>query len=389
MRIALIDRLLMPPGRGGAETCVVALAEYLRHRHQVIVFSGSPIELEGVRCVQLPALDPLPADAHSVRKAWLHLRDQWLPKVHRALRRGLAEARVELVNTHVVQGLSAAVFTAVASLNLPHVHTTHDPNVLCARALMSRGGEFCGGRCLTCRPQRIIRGHALAARLDALISPSRSLLNMHVAAGLVDAERAFLIRQGVQPGKATLRIPDPNAVRLGFIGRLDAAKGPLTLLRAMRELPSGWRLSIAGGGPLEDTVRAASLGDPRIDFMGGVQGAAKQRFFEGIDVLVIPSEWEEPAPLVGTEAAIRGVPAVVSDRGGLPEIPLSRSFRAGDSAALAGTLKEFVPHLASASRELLARRDEFLFTRYGRETEEVLLSAAHRSDPGHEGWVVR
>ncbi len=376
MRIALINYALAPPGRGGSETYVVALAEYLRRRHEVTVFSGSATQLEGVRCVRLPALRPLPPEAHPVRKALIHGRDQWLPSVHRALCRGLSEARVELVNTHVVQGLSAAVFTAVARLGLPHVHTTHDPNVLCARALMDRRGEFCGGRCLTCRPQRIIRGRALAARLDALISPSQSLLEMHVEAGVIDPQRAFLIRQGVEPGDARLRDPDPDQVRLGFIGRLVHAKGPLTLLRAMRSLPSGWRLSIAGGGPLQDAVRAASLRDARIEFVDYVQGDAKERFFDAIDVLVIPSEWEEPAPLVATEAAIRGVPAVVSDRGGLPEIPFARTFRAGDSTALAAMIKQFVPQIAAASTALLSRRDEFLFSRYACETEEVLLSAA-------------
>lgn len=342
MRIALVSSTLAPPGRGGAETCVVALAEHLRHAHEVIVFSGAATKLEGVRCVALPSLDLLPPDAHPLRKAYLHARDQWMWSVHVQLRRQLAGASVDVVNTHEVQGLSAAVFTAVSSLELPHVHTAHDPNILCARILMDHGGEFCGGRCLACRPQRLIRGRAAAARLDALIAPSQSVRAMHVAAGIVPADKAVLIRQGVTPGRARLREPNAEAAHIAFIGRLAPHKGPLTLLRAMRDLPTGWRLSIAGSGPLDASVRAAAQGDPRINYVGYVQGAAKDEFFDEVDLLVVPSEWEEPAPLVASEAAVRGIPAVVSHRGGLPETPLCRVFRARDSRSLKDAVENFV-----------------------------------------------
>lgn len=378
MRIALVNHTLAPPGRGGAEVCVVGLARYLRDTHDVTLLSGAATKIDGVKCVQLPTLDLLRADAHPLQKVVLHARDQWRWAVHRELRHHLAQAAVDVVHTHEVQRLSAAVFTAISSLGLAHVHTAHDPNLLCARILMDREGAFCGGRCLACRPQRLIRGRAAASRLDAFIAPSKSLLDLHVSANIVSAEQAVLIRQGVEPGERRIRDPDPRSVRLGFIGGLARHKAPLTLLQAMRRLPEGWTLALAGKGPLEAAVAAAGRHDKRIKYQGWVDGPAKERFYSDLDLLVVPSEWEEPAPLVVTEGAIRGIPAVVSDRGGLPETPLCRVFRSGDSEALAAALSGFVEsgEVKTASAELLAREEEFLFSRHARETERVLEQVA-------------
>lgn len=378
MRIALVNYTLAPPGRGGAERCVRALAEHLSGEHDVTVFSQAETSLNGVRCVQLRALDdPLP-DAHPLHKMLVHARDLWMPSVHFALRRWLTEHSIELVNTHETQGLSSAAFTAVASLGLPHVHTAHDPNILCARIGMDRGGEFCGGRCLTCRPQRIIRGRAAAARLDALIAPSDSLRRMHIEAGVVDSDKAVLIRQGVESGHRRVREPDGSRLELGFIGKLIRPKGVLTLLRAAEHFHSDWRLSVAGSGPLEPEVVAAARDNPRVEYLGYVTGDAKHEFFDRIDLLLIPSEWEDPAPLVATEAAIRGIPAVVSHRGGLPETPHCEVFRGGDADSLMQAIKNFVSSglLRGASEALLREGGNFAFSRYAHETEHVLAKVA-------------
>jgi hypothetical protein len=41
VRIALVNHTLAPPGRGGAEVCVVGLARYLRDTHDVTLLSGA------------------------------------------------------------------------------------------------------------------------------------------------------------------------------------------------------------------------------------------------------------------------------------------------------------------------------------------------------------
>lgn len=380
MRLALVTNTLPPEGRGGAEAYVAALARELASRHKVVVLTGARSSLDGVETVQLPHLEELPPDAHPARKAAWHARDQWLPAVHRQTKHALAEFSPDVVHTHAIQGLSAAVFTAIRSLGAAHVHTAHDLGLLCARVTMTRDGEFCGGHCLSCRVQRAVRGRAAASRLDLLISPSDHVLRRHVEAGICPPDRARTIRQGAIPAPSVERpVGDPAHPTVGYIGTLSRVKGVPTLLDAFAEAPEQWRLVVAGSGELEPLVEQRAAGDERIEFRGRLEGEDRERFYAGVDLIVIPSEWEENAPLVAVEAAVRGLPAVVSDRGGLPETPQAEVFRARDAAALRdaiGKLVESPGVLAERSRNLIGARERFLWTTHVAEVERALTQVA-------------
>ncbi len=383
MRVALISNSLPPePATGGAQHYVANLAQHLGERHEVLVLSGAEnCRLEGVSCVHLPALRVLRPTEALPAKAFWHLRDQWLPSVHRATRIHLRDFAPDVVGTHEPQSLSASVFTAVASLDLPHVHTTHDLNLLCARLTMTRNGEFCGGRCSSCSLQRIVRGRLVARHLHWLIAPSDDYRRRHVEAGIVPASRAVTIRHGAQPGTARIRSRRDGALRIGFIGALSPHKGILTLLAAFRRGPADWTLTVAGDGPLEERIREEAVREARINHVGYVSGEAKDAFFDGLDVLVIPSEWEEAATLVAAEAAVRGLPSVVSDRGGLPETPEARIFPAHDANGLLAAIRWFADspdRLREASTRLLDQQACFLWSRHVAEVEDVLGMAVRQ-----------
>jgi len=378
MKLALVTNTLPPEGRGGAEAYVAALADDLSDRHEVVVLTGAGGGLE-VETIHVPGLAPLARDADPARKALWHARDQWLPATHRAVKRALAELRPDVVHTHAVQGLSAAPFTAIRSARTPHVHTAHDLGLLCARVTMTRGGEFCGGRCVSCRVQRVVRARAASSRLDLLVSPSDHVRLRHVEAGVIPASRAITIRQGAHAAQGHARGHDLATPTLGYIGTLSRVKGIHTLLDAFASAPETWRLVVAGSGELEPLVRERAAADPRIDFRGHVDGEAKERFFASVDLLAIPSEWEENAPLVAVEAAMRGLPALVSDRGGLPETTEAEVFTARDPRALVASARrvfETPELLAERSRRLLERRAEFLWPRHVERVEHALAQVA-------------
>ena len=382
MRLALISSNLFADTGGGAEKYVEDAARSLGRKHEVVVLTGSKSNAEGVSLRRLPGLPYHDAGSGSAfdRAAW-HARDQWSPSVHRALKRELAIERPELVWSHEPQGLSAAVFTAIAALGFPHVHTAHDLNLLCLRTSMTRDGSFCGGRCLECRFQREIRGRAARRSLDRLIGVSDYITDRHVSAGIVAADRAVTIRNGAERGSARIRLPSEKPT-VGFIGALAPHKGVLTLLRAARAAPPNWTFLIAGAGPLAAEVESAARYDGRIEWLGRIDGDEKETFFQRIDVLVVPSEWEEPAPLVAMEAAVRGVPCVVSDRGGLPETPEAQTFHAGDTEALLAAVSSFVDTpgtLEQASRRLIDRSDEFTWSTHLARVEEALRDVATRA----------
>ena len=382
MLLALVATLLPADTRGGAEEYAVAAARSLARRHDVVILTGSKAPgPDGLTVVRLPGLPLLPPESRLPRRVLWHARDQWLPSVHVSLSRELRRIAPDVVFTHHPQGLSAAVFTAAARRGLPHVHTAHDFNLMCARLSMTRDGAFCGGRCGACAVQRRIRGGAARSSVSRLIGISRYVSQRHVDAGIVPPERAVTIRHGARPGRGRLRGAEGEALRLGFIGALETHKGVQTLLEAFRRARSPWRLLIAGAGRLEAAVREQARQDERITYVGYAAGSDKEAFFDQLDVLAIPSEWEEPAGLVAVEAAVRGIPAAVSDRGGLPETPEARVFRAGSPGELVRALDWFAErgHIRERSERLLAAQPEFLWSTHVDKVEKLLESVVVES----------
>jgi glycosyltransferase involved in cell wall biosynthesis len=277
------------------------------------------------------------------------------------VKRELAVFAPDVVHTQEPQGLSAAVFSAVAATRARHVHMAHDLNLLCARTAMTIDGRFCGGYCAPCLLQRGVRRTLAARWLHRLIAPSDYVGEKHLAFGVAPPERIVTIRQPASAPAARARRVDPEAFSIGFMGALARHKGVLTLLEAFRLAPGDWWLEIAGSGVLEPHVRAAAAADHRITFRRYLTGRAKDVFLDSLNLLVIPSECEENAPCVAVEAVVRGLPVAVSDRGGLPETPEAVVFPAANASGLAATLRSHAEHpegLAAASERLIAVREE-------------------------------
>jgi glycosyltransferase involved in cell wall biosynthesis len=387
VRILLVSHTLPHDEPGGSQDYVVALGSALRADHDVVVLSGSHADSTGLTVRTVPRLPALQSSASIAHKAVWHLRDQWSPKQHRLLRRELSAFRPDVVHTHQCQGLTGAVFSAIAASRLPHVHTAHDLNLLCLRITMTRGGQPCGGRCLACLGQRAIKGSLIARRLNYLISPSDFGRDAHVDAGIVDASRAITVRHGAIPGTSRLRGLQPGPLSVGFIGAMASHKGISTLLAAVQSSQRLWQLHIAGDGPLVPQVINAASRNPRISYHGFLRDGARDSFYDALDLLVVPSEYAEAATLVVTEAAVRALPYIVSDRGGLPETPLAIVVKSGNPGELARAIdcldgtREW---LCRASAMLATRQQEFVWARHLARVIEILERAGRepsRPDP--------
>jgi glycosyltransferase involved in cell wall biosynthesis len=379
MRIAIVSSYLGSRVKGGAEQYVVDLARSLSNGNDVVVLSGTSSDAAlDVPVIALPGQAPVEHAAPFARRAAWHLRDQWSLRLHRALSRELRRLAPDVVQTNNVQGLSAAVFTAAAGF--AHVHTAHDLSLLCVRAAMTRNGRPCAGRCADCRVQRSIRVPLAKRSVDHMTAVSAAVGRRLVEAGVVPPERISVVRLGVTPTAGRLRTLDPPSLRVGFLGMLAHHKGVLTLLDAFRSAPPAWSLVIAGEGPLEEDVQHAVAADTRITYQGHVSGEVKEALFDSIDVVVIPSECEEAASLVGVEAAARGIPAAVSNRGGLPEMPEAHIFRSGSSPDLLRALAWFYEgdRLRRASERLLARHEDFAWSTHAQRMEAILRKAVER-----------
>ena len=78
------------------------------------------------------------------------------------------------------------------------------------------------------------------------------------------------------------------------------------------------RLYIAGKGILEDVVLEAEKKDERIKYVGFLTEQEVDKLLSECDILICPSQWQEPFGRVVLDAYKHSMPAIVSDQGALP-----------------------------------------------------------------------
>ncbi|MEW6118584.1 MAG: glycosyltransferase family 4 protein [Pseudomonadota bacterium] len=117
----------------------------------------------------------------------------------------------------------------------------------------------------------------------------------------------------------------PEHVLTVFMGQMIRQKGIEMLIEAFCKVPNqNARLLLAGGirategAYTEDEVRALVTRDPRIRYLGFRTDA--ENLYRTADIMVMPSQWEEPCAMILFEAAAAGRPLIATATGGTPEI---------------------------------------------------------------------
>ena len=172
--------------------------------------------------------------------------------------------------------------------------------------------------------------------------------------------------------------PRPWRWRLLLAGRLDARKGHRTAVAALDHLPEDATLTLAGAG---DDELGAELGrHPRVRLTGLLAPGALAAAYAAADVVLFPSEWEEPWGLVPLEAMAVGRPVVATGTGGSAEyLRAGRNcllHPAGDARALADCVRRL-----AGDEELRGRLREGGFVTARRHT---LAAFVERVCEAHE-----
>lgn len=196
--------------------------------------------------------------------------------------------------------------------------------------------------------------------LGAVVAPTANMRERLAGFGVPES-RLHLVRFGVPPPRADYTADGDqgaHGMRIIFVGTLAPHKGPHLLVAAVAQLRDvSLRLDLYGDVTDTDYCRrlqAATRADERIRLCGRFASPDIGRVLCNADVLVVPSLWDENAPLVLLQAIAHRCPVLVSSVPGLLE-PMREeldgwSFRRNDARDLAAALRRLAADPASLAR---------------------------------------
>jgi len=314
---------------GGIPRHVVTLAQGLARRgHAVAVASGGGVLAAELRAARV---------AH--RQVPLHVKSELHPALAVAVARLLGivrRERIDLLHAHTRVAQVAATFVSRLT-SVPYVATCHG----FYRQRLGRRLWPCWGRRTIAISDAVRRWLEASGASSARIAMVLNGIDVAPECWTVSTQEQQRYRQELRLGSEPV---------IGIVGRVAAVKGHRWLLEAFGALASddvAAQLLIVGGGPERATLEREVAARPWASRVRWTTAADVRLPLSMMDVVVVPSLWEEPFGLVAVEAMAAGRPVVASRAGGLPEIVVD-----GETGLLAA--RGDMPGLASALRRLLA-----------------------------------
>nr|WP_230975586.1 glycosyltransferase [Acetobacter garciniae] len=292
------------PGRGGAAV------RYVAHGLDTLAVSIAP------------GADPIAAIDNA--------------EVAQEFTRWVEATRPDIVHFHAMQGLGLGCVRVCMEKAIPYAITLHDAWWLCARQFMVQGdGRVCSQApidlrlCQICLPQaRYLQArqdlmHAALQQAALLLAPSESHRALYVANGIPPA-RIRVNRNGFAwPARPRSPRPAQRMLRFGYVGGADNVKGYTLLRRAFESLArDDWELVLVDNTlnlGLRSLHAQAWRVRGRVEVVPAYTQAGMDDFYDGLDVLLCPSQCHESYGLSVREALARNVWVVTTRAGGQAE----------------------------------------------------------------------
>ena len=176
-----------------------------------------------------------------------------------------------------------------------------------------------------------------------------------LAARACNERTTVVIRNGVDPSGAQVDRTETSRPRLVMVGRLQAPKDPITLVRALAGLRTrDFEALLVGDGPdrpaVEEEIRRLGLGSA-VRLLGERSDVAE---LLGTAHVFVLSTRSEGLPLSVLEAMAAGLPVIASRVGGVPELVVHGEtgmlVPPGDPDALATAIEQLLEDPLHARR---------------------------------------
>lgn len=389
MRIGILTNAFPPDGRGGAERTALIQAElFARLGHEVRVWApgrgvgdrgqgggvGESV-IQGVHVVRFASPFSRLGRMRIAQRFAFHVVSDAVPRM--AVARQIIGWKPGVLLTHNLTGCGFGTPRVVQAQGVRWVHTLHDiqltdpsgqETAAFSHSAVARMWRGCWS----------VRRRLSFGTPDTLISPTRWLLDWHVAAGFTSRRSSVVIPNPIDPGA-----PRDRSVRhpatLAYVGRLSAEKGFGVFLEAIPRFPAALvgKIIVIGGGDMMS--RAERLEDNRLLLRGALSFEDARRAIAEADLLVAPSQILENQQTVLLEAMAEGTPVVATDVGGTRE-----TLEGTGSPVLSGdtltpqVIGDTVMHLLSHAQEW-QRISQAMQVRAARHDQKTYFEALMRA----------
>jgi len=326
MKVMIFNSLYQPNIIGGAEKSIQIIAENLKKFDiEPIVISISDKEkiyhINGVKVYYIYHSNVYWSYYSKTKKAILkpfwHFFSLYNFIILNRINKIIKEEKPDIAHTNNLSEFSIGVWKVLKRSRVPVVHTLRDYSLLCPRATLFRRNNNCEKENIICKTMLAFR-RKFSRYVDLVVGNSDFILKKHIESGFFKKAKIRVIFNSLESGKINKRKVKTNNLSFGFIGMLSPHKGIEILLEAFQGI-SNVDLHIFGRGvnqEYEDHLKDKYHSE-KIRFHGFVK---TEKAFRSIDVLIVPSIWNDPLPRVIYEAYSFGVPVIGSNRGGTPEI---------------------------------------------------------------------
>jgi len=332
MKILIVNSLYYPNIVGGAEKSTRILAEGIKKKglNPIVITTSDKDKIgyiNGIKVyyVRIPNLYWMKnAKKQSMlKKPFWHLIDSFNIFVKKRISKILDMEKPDLIHTNNLTGFSVYTWKLAKEYDLPVIHTLRDYYLLCPRSTMFKNGKNCETQCLSCKFYSIPKKFS-SNNVDTIVGVSKFILNKHLGYGYFkNAKIKTYIYNPVSISnndENTIRRGNIKKIKFGFVGMLSPHKGIEFLLKRFWKMDvKAAKLYIFGRGFTKEyeNYLMGNYSSDNIFFMGF---KSQKEIYSLIDVLIVPSLWNEPFGRIIAESYFYGIPVIASNRGGIPEI---------------------------------------------------------------------
>lgn len=171
-----------------------------------------------------------------------------------------------------------------------------------------------------------------------------------------------------------------------YAGTVNERKGYKDLIKAFAQIAHKFptrKLTIAGNGEIEQGKQLAeALGiSDQVDFLGWVNGPAKEKAFQEASIFCLPS-YAEGFPMAVLDAWAYGLPVITTPVGGIPDVAKDREnmllFNPGDIDKLAENLDQLISDETLRNR-ISKESSDFAHKRFSIESVNKQLASIYES----------